>query len=213
MWKRNDTIDNNDEKKTQKKYKTIKKYKKYNKLKNNNIEKENENEINNKNNTYTQDDSSSEYEESMTIKNTQKDDFKTLPCENFIRDGCCVYKKKCKYIHDIRLEIICQKTPIKGINKDFQKRDKDILKNSFFYDKVSPVLDQHEVYEPKFDINYLNHRRLDVFKHLGNGKSISNYENNHNYYNLKNNYTDNQKIRYDYQKGFILYRNLIEYLS
>ena len=33
-------------------------------------------------------------------------EYKSLPCENFIRDGCCAYKHKCKYIHDIRLETI-----------------------------------------------------------------------------------------------------------
>ena len=194
--------------KKEKKYKFNKKNKKNKK----NINSEKENRINTEDDkdSYTQSISSSD-EEIKTRRNKSHTEYKSLPCENFIRDGCCAYKHKCKYIHDIRLETIVQDTPKKGINKNFINNDEDI-KCSFFYDKVQITSKENEIYEPYLEYKYIDHRRLDVFKHLGQGKSISDYEHkSFDRYSIDS--YENQIINFEYQKGYLLYSNLIKFLE
>ena len=150
-------------------------------------------------------------------KNKFYGECKSLPCENFIRDGCCVYKHKCKYIHDYRLEdntLNC--TPKKGINKKFKNKDES-MKCSFFYDQVQAKIEkiedkENEIYEPNIESNYIFDRRLPIFKHLEKGNSIYNYdEKKYDTYMIQ---SDIKKtINFDYQNGFFIYKNLINYLE
>ena len=210
MSKRNVFDENGKEEKIQKKHKFNKKYKK--KI-NSEKENKNNNEDEDDKDSYTQSISSSSEEEIKISKRSKsKDEYKTLPCENFIRDGCCIYKDRCNYIHDIRLEIILKDKPKKGINKNFKNYDEH-NKCSFFYDKIPCTSKQNEVYEPNRDHEYVSsHRRLDVFKHLGQGKSISNYEHkSFDKYSIKS--YESQLINFEYQKGYLLYSNLIKFLE
>ena len=205
MLKTNRFDENEKKEKKQKKYKFNKK----NKI---NINSEKENKINSEDDkdSYTQSISSSDGE-IKTKRNSSIDEYKSLPCENFIRDGCCAYKHKCKYIHDIRLETISQDTPKKGINKNFRNNEQE-MKCSFYYDKVQRTSKENEIYEPYLKYEYIDDRRLDVFKHLGQGKSISDYEyKSFDKYSI-NSY-ENQIINFEYQKGYLLYINLINFLE
>lgn len=148
------------------------------------------------------------------IEKIQRKD--TLPCENIVMCGYCPYGSKCEYIHDIRLFNYVDHDIIEEIKKI--KKNKcfihDKTKDVYFYDKdlVSyPNKTKKNVYIPSSNENHCT-RRLDVFKHLGSGKSIDEYQKS-DVEIIDIDSHENKSINYDYQKGYYLYKGLVSYIS
>mgnify|MGYP001251551593 CR=1 FL=1 len=69
-----------------------------------------------------------------------------MPCENYIRDGCCTYEK-CNFIHDKRL---CLNSNDKEFNKKKIKKTKENIyhKDVFFYPPDSEDTTDKTTYNP-----------------------------------------------------------------
>ena len=148
----------------------------------------------------------------IILKSPRKD---TLPCESIVMCGYCPYGSKCEYIHDIRLFNYVDHHTIEQIKKI--KKNKciihDKIKDVYFYDKDFNSYGniKKKVYIPNSNENHFT-RRLDVFKHLSNGKSIYDYQENDSQIININSHED-KSINYDYQKGYYLYKGLVTYIS
>ncbi len=132
----------------------------------------------------------------------KKYDEHVLPCEHYIRDGSCCLGDNCMFIHDIRLKSkIKNKLPnVKHSNDNIRKN-----KDSFYYSKDRIFSrKRNNLYLPE-KIYYEDRPRLSVFKHLSQGKSITELN--------ENNSVDDKNKIYKYDNGNIMYENLIKFIQ